>query len=216
MSLNKNILNRQYYIITSYYPSELGNNNFDKDELQNIAFSELYTRCQSMIGALYSSGVQGKILDSNSLVELLYMAYNRDEAEVFGVDKALAAEYDELYSTAPEVIEKKIVALDREIEQKAVSKAQDTVAKVRTLRERKLMERQMKMDDIIDEMAKMIIQENEAYIGKDVAKESIEDLTNGRKKRAIAKEKTEEKEAKKKNEQKEEVKKARRRTTKTA
>lgn len=216
MSLNKNILNRQYYIITSYYPSELGDNNFDKDELQNVAFSELYTRCQSMISALYSSGVQGKILGSDALVDLLYMAYNRDEAEVFGVDKALAAGYDELYSTAPEVLEKKIAALDREIEQKAVSKAQDTVAKVRTLRERKLQERQMKMDDIIDEMAKMIIRENEAYIGKEVANESIGDLTKDRKDRAIAKEKTEEKEAKKRNEQKEEVKKPRRRKAKTA
>ncbi|MDE5831079.1 MAG: hypothetical protein K2H53_05625 [Clostridia bacterium] len=216
MSLNKSVLNRQYYIITSYYPSELGNTNFDKDELQNIAFSELYTRCQAMISALYASGVTGRILDSNSLVDLLYMAYNRDEAEVFGIDKALAAGYDELYSTAPEVIEKKIVALDKEIEAKAVSKAQDTVAKVRTLRERKLRERQLKMDDIIDEMAKMIIQENEAYIGRDVAKESIDELTKGRKKRAVEKEKTEEKEAKKNNEQKEEVKKPRRRTTKTA
>ncbi len=60
MSLNKNILNKQYYIITSYYPSDLGNTNFDKDELQSIAFSELYTRCQSIIGALYSSGVVRK------------------------------------------------------------------------------------------------------------------------------------------------------------
>ncbi len=57
MSLNKNILNKQYYIITSYYPSDLGNTNFDKDELQSIAFSELYTRCQSIIAALSASGV---------------------------------------------------------------------------------------------------------------------------------------------------------------
>lgn len=216
MSLNKSVLNRQYYIITSYYPSELGNTNFDKDELQSIAFSELYTRCQAMLSALYASGVTGRILDSNSLVDLLYMAYNRDEAEVFGVDKALSAGYDELYSTAPEVIEKKIMALDKEIESKAVSKAQDTVAKVRTLRERKLQERQLKMDDIIDEMAKMIIKENEAYIGREVATDAINDLTKGRKKRAEIKEKTEEKEAKDKNEQKEEVKKTRRRKAKTA
>ena len=70
MSLNKNVLNKQYYIITSYYPSELGNENFDKEEMKNIAFSELYTRCQSIIGALSASGVSGKILNSNALVEL--------------------------------------------------------------------------------------------------------------------------------------------------
>ena len=216
MSLNKNVLNKQYYIITSYYPSELGNTNFDKEELKNIAFSELYTRCQSIIVALGATGVTGKILDSNSLVELLYMAYNRDEAEVFGLDKALAAGYDELYSTAPEVIDKRIAALDKEIEEKAVTKAEDVVAKVRTERERRLEERRMKMDDIVDEMAKMIIQENEAYLGKEVAQESIEELTGIRKKRKEEREKAEEKEEKNTNEQEKQVKKTRRRTTKTA
>lgn len=217
MSLNKNVLNKQYYIITSYYPSELGNNNFDKDELQSIAFSELYTRCQAIISSLYSSGVVGKILDSHSLVDLLYMAYNRDDAEVFGLDKAMAAGYDELYSTAPEVIEKKIAALDREIEAKAITKAEDTVAKVRTLKERKLEERQVKMEDIVDEMAKLIIQENEPYIGKEIAKEAIKEVNESGKKRRANKEKTEEKEAKKEHEQKQETaKKTRRRTVKTA
>ena len=177
MSLNKNVLNKQYYIITSYYPEEIGNANFDKEELKNIAFSELYTRSQSIIAALSSSGVSGKILGSNALVDLLYMAYNRDEAEVFGLDKALAAGYDELYSTAPDVINKKIAALDREIESKAISKAEEVVTKVRTEREKKLDQRKERMDDIINEMAKMIIQENQAYIGKDVAKESIEEIS---------------------------------------
>jgi len=214
MSLNKNVLNKQYYIITSYYPSELGNTNFDKEELKNIAFSELYTRCQSIIGSLYSSGVTGKILDSNSLVDLLYMAYNRDDAEVFGMDKALAAGYDEMYSTAPEVIEKKIAALDREIEAKAIEKAEDTVEQVRTARERKLQERKMRMEDIVDEMAKLIIQENEAYLGKEVAQESINTITKSRKKRN-KQEEEKEKEAKT-NDKKQTKAKRTRRTTKTA
>lgn len=191
MSLNKNVLNKQYYIITSYYPSELGNTNFDKEELKNIAFSELYTRCQAIIGSLYSSGVSGKILDSYSLVDLLYMAYNRDEAEVFGLDKAIAAGYDDLYSTAPEVIEKRIMALDQEIEKKAMDKAEDTVLKVRTEQEKRLAQRQVKMEDLVEEMAKMIIQENEAYIGKEVTKEAVKEITEEGKKR---REKTKEKE----------------------
>ena len=176
MSLNKNVLNKKYYIITSYYPGELSNSNFDKTELKNLAFSELYTRCQAIITSLSSSGVIGKILGSNSLADLLYMAYNRDEAEVFGLDKALAAGYDELYSTAPDVIEKKVAALDREIEQRAMEKAQETVGKVKNARERKLEEKRNNMDDIIDEMAKMIIQENRSYIGREVAKESIKEI----------------------------------------
>lgn len=217
MSLNKNVLNKQYYIITSYYPADLGNTNFDKEELKNIAFSELYTRCQSMISSLYASGVTGKILDSNSLVDLLYMAYNRDEAEVFGLDKALAAGYDELYSTAPEVIEKKIMALDKEIEEKAIAKAEDTVAMVRTARERKLEERHRRMDDIVDEMAKMIIRENEAYLGREIAGDAIVELTKGRKKRNEREEKAAEKEEKANEKKQKEIKTTtRRRKAKTA
>lgn len=38
MSLNKNVLRKQYYIIIPYYASEAGNDLFDKDEIRNIAF----------------------------------------------------------------------------------------------------------------------------------------------------------------------------------
>ena len=103
MSLNKNVLNQKYYIIVPYYPDELGQNDFDKEEIQNLAFSELYTRCQSVIRTLSGCEVNGKILTSEELIELLYVAYNRDEQEVYGLDKALRAGYDELYSTAPDV-----------------------------------------------------------------------------------------------------------------
>jgi O-acetyl-ADP-ribose deacetylase (regulator of RNase III) len=61
-----------------------------------MAFSELYTRAQSVVRTLGVCGVNGKVMTSNELVELLYMAYNRDEAEVYGLDKALKAGYDEL------------------------------------------------------------------------------------------------------------------------
>src|SRR5699024_5465090 len=115
MSLNKNVLNQKYYIIVPYYPEDLGQNNFDKEEIKNLAFSELYTKCQSMIRTLAACEVGGKILSSNELVDLLYVAYNRDEQETFGVDKALRAGYDELYSTAPDVLDKKMRALDAKI-----------------------------------------------------------------------------------------------------
>ena len=108
MSTNKNVLNKKYYIIIPYYPEDLGSTNFDKEEIKNIAFSELYTRAQSVIRTLSACGINGKILGSNLLAELLYVAYNRDEEEVYGLDKALAAGYDELYSTAPDVLDKKM------------------------------------------------------------------------------------------------------------
>ena len=89
MSLNKNVLNQKYYIIVPYYPEELGQNDFDKEEIKNLAFSELYTRCQSIIATLAGCEVNGKILNSNELADLLYVAYNRDEQEIYGLEKAL-------------------------------------------------------------------------------------------------------------------------------
>ena len=74
MSLNKNVLNQKYYIIVPYYPEELGQNNFDKEEIKNLAFSELYTRCQSMMRTLAGCDVKGTILSSNELIDLLYVA----------------------------------------------------------------------------------------------------------------------------------------------
>lgn len=52
MSLNKNVLSKKYYIIIPYYPEDLGNSAFDKEEIKNLAFQELYTKSQSIIRTL--------------------------------------------------------------------------------------------------------------------------------------------------------------------
>lgn len=176
MSLNKNILNKKYYIIIPYFSTEAGSENLDKEELRGIAFSELYTRAQSIIRSISVCGVRGKVLTSNELVELLYMAYNRDEAEVFGLDKALKAGYNEMYSTAPDVLKKKMKELDKAIEEKALQKAQEKVEEARTEIEKEIDEKEENMDDIIAEMAELIIKQNEKYIGKDVKDKAIEKL----------------------------------------
>ena len=127
MSLNKNILNKKYYIIVPYYSSEAGNENLDARELEEIAFSELYTRTQSLIRSISTCGVRGKILKSNELIELLYMAYNREDAETFGLDKAIKAGFNEMYSTATDVLKKRMKEIDNEIEEKAIQIARDKV-----------------------------------------------------------------------------------------
>lgn len=178
MSLNKNVLNKQYYIIVPYYPSELGPNSFDREEIENIAFSELYTRAQSIISALYSCNVSGKVLNSNELVDLLYMSYNRDEAEVFGLDKILKMGYDELYSTAPDVLDKKIRELDRRIEENAIKLAQEKVRQVKSEKQKRIETREKTLDDLIRDTAKEILEENEKSLGKEVvtkAKKKIDE-----------------------------------------
>ena len=103
MSQNKNVLNKQYYVVVPYYAEDLIGNNMDKEEMKSMSFSELYNRSQSIIRTLSICGINSRILTSDELVELLYMAYNRDETEIFGLDKIRSAKYDELYSTAEDV-----------------------------------------------------------------------------------------------------------------
>lgn len=176
MSLNKSILRRHYYVIISYTPEDMNSSNFGKDEIRNMAFSDLYTKAQSIISALGVCGVNGKILDSNELAELLYIAYNRDEAEIYELDKALNAGYDELYSTAPDVLLKRMVEIDKKIEKEANELANKAVLEATAEREeeRKVRQKENEMDDLINEMAKFIIEENQNLIGKEVADKAKE------------------------------------------
>lgn len=174
MSLNKNILNKKYYMIIPYHSAEAGNDNLDKAELEGIAFSELYTRAQSLIRSISTCGVRGKILKSNELIELLYMAYNRDEAETFGLDKAIKAGFDEMYSTAPNVLKKKMEEIDKMIEQKAIEMANEKVNLAKTELEQQVQEKEDNIDDFIAQMAKLIIQDNEPYLGTELTEKAIE------------------------------------------
>ncbi len=176
MSTNKNVLNKKYYIIIPYYPEDLGNNNFDKEEIKNIAFSELYTRAQSVIRTLSACGINGKILGSNLLAELLYVAYNRDEEEIYGLDKAIAAGYDELYSTAPDVLDKKMKELDKQIEQKAMDMANDAVIQAKSDKQKRIEEKEKSMNDLISQMAKLIIEENKTFVGEDIAEAAVDKI----------------------------------------
>lgn len=213
MSLNKNVLNKKYYIVVPYYPEDLGQNNFDKEEIKNLAFSELYTRSQSILRTLFVCGITGKILTSNELVDLLYVAYNRDESEAYGLDKALKAGYDELYSTAPDVLDKKMREIDRQIERQAFQKANDKVYEAKSEKQKKLEQKEESMDDLIDQMAKLIIEQNSASIGRDVA-QMAKDKIDTEKILKKTKKKTGEQEIE--GGTKEDGKKTKRRTTKTA
>ena len=169
MSLNKNILNKKYYVVLAYYTAELGQNNYDKAEMKELAFSELYTKAQAIIRALNISGVIGRIMSSADLADLLYVAYNRDESEVYGIDKAIRARYDELYSTAPDYMDKKMQILDEEIERRAYTKANEKVLEARTDKEKEYQNKENNMDDIIANLAQLIIEDNAENIGRDIA-----------------------------------------------
>ena len=190
MSLNRNILTKQYYVIIPCYPEEVNNTDFDKEEVANIAFSELYTKAQTIISSLAVCGINGKILNSLELTELLYVAYNRDESEVLDLQKVLNSGYEDLYSTAPNVFDKRIKELDLKIEEEAIKKANDVVLETMEIseKEKKAKRKEQLLDELIDKMAVSLIKENEPVIGKDIADKARERLEKEKTKEAGGKE----------------------------
>lgn len=180
MSLNRNILSKSYYVIIPYYPEEASNSNFDKEEISNIAFSELYTKAQTLISSLSVCGIKSRILDSTGLAELLYIAYNRDESEIFDLQRALNAGYEDLYTTAPDVFEKRMKALDEKIEEDAIKKANETIYEVieENEKQRIAKRKEAELDKLIDEMAMALIEENKRALGNDIANQAIEKIEN--------------------------------------
>ena len=190
MSLNRNILSKHYYIIISYYPEEASNSNFDKDEIANLAFSELYTKSQIIINSLAVCGINSKILDSLELAELLYVAYNRDESEKYDLKKALNSGYEDLYSTAPDVLDKRMKELDLKIEEEAIKKANEAIYDVveQSEKEKRVKRKEAELNDLIDQMAMAIIEENKKTIGGDIAEEAVNKIEKESKKKTKEKE----------------------------
>lgn len=175
-SENKNVLRKHYYIIIPYYSAELGGDLLDEEEKKSMIFSELYTRAQSLIRALSACSIKSKVLNSNELVELLYIAYNRDESDIYNVEKAIRAGYNELYSTAPDVLDKKMKALDEKIEKEAVNLAMETIDIVRAEKERKIKKKENNFEELVKKMATDLLKENQKYVGKETTEKAIEKI----------------------------------------
>lgn len=181
MSLNRSVLNKKYYIIIPYYPEEANSGQYDIEELKSMAFSELYTKSQAIIRTLSSCSVSGKILSSKELIELLYVAYNRDDSEIYGIDKAMRAGYEDLYSTSEDIFEKKMRILDEEIEDRAIDLANEKIDKIKSKTQREAEEKENNIEELISRMAELILEENKDYVGRDVAEEAIDEIKKERK-----------------------------------
>lgn len=124
-------MQQRTYVVVSYYSAEIGGglDKYSKEEIYNMCFAELYTRCQNIASALGTSQITSQILDSEQLAELLYVAYNRDEAELLQLSKSLDAQYDSLYSSGKDVLKKKQEKIDQEINIAAIDMATDSILK---------------------------------------------------------------------------------------
>ena len=171
-SLNNSVLQKKYYVIVPSYQDEMETENLSKDEIQNIVFSDLYTKAKSIIRTLTRCGINSKILDSTELIDLLYVAYNRDDSDLLGTRTMLNAGFEELYTTAPDVFEKKLAALNRQIEEEGMNLANDAIVEARSEKEMLLRIREQNKQNLIYDFANDIIEENEMFLGEDVASDA--------------------------------------------
>lgn len=178
MSSNKNILQQKTYVIVPYYIAELGGNleNFSKEEIDGMCFSELYTRAQNIASALSASSVNCTILDSEELAELLYVAYNRDDAEFYQFSKALDAQYDSLYSTGKDVIEKKEKLLDEELNVEAIDLATNSILKADNRKREEDFQKQQEKDERIKQKALNLVQEYQDQLDSKVYDYTVEEI----------------------------------------
>lgn len=119
------------------------------------------------------------------MTELLYVAYNRDESEKYDLKKALNSGYEDLYSTAPDVLDKRMKELDIKIEEEAIKKANEVIYDVveESEKQRRVKRKEAEINDLIDQMAMAIIEENKMSIGGDIAEEAVKKIEESSKKK---------------------------------
>lgn len=169
---------------------------YGDNEISEIAFSELYTRAQSLSRVLAVCDVNCKILNSLELCDLLYVAYNRDESDVFSAENAITAGYDSLYVTAPDVLDKKKKTLDKKIQEEALKRANDAVdhAVIKSEKQKQIEEEENNMEQLIADMAKLIIEQNKDNLTDEIAESAIEEIENSEDKEEEENEKDEQEE----------------------
>ena len=180
LSSNKNVLQQRTYVVVSYYSAEIGGglDRFSKEEIYNMCFSELYTRCQNIASALATSQITSSILDSEELAELLYIAYNRDEAELLQLSKALDSQYDALYSTGKDVLKKKQEKLDKEISLAAIDMATDSILKADKRKQIEELDIQINKEERIKQKANELLDSYKDQLDSRVFKYAKEEIEN--------------------------------------
>ena len=127
---------------------------------------------------------------------MLYTAYNRDEAETYDLNKAISSGYDSLYTTAQDVFEKRMQELDKQIEIDAIQKANQAIVEVRqeTEAERKVREKEREYEDIVAQMAGLVLENNENVLGQEVVERAKEKVKTGKTKSQVKEENVNEQE----------------------
>ena len=118
----------------------------------------------------------------------LYIAYNRDEEQIYQLDRALDAQYDALYSTSKDVLQKQRDRIDKQIDDMAVDLASDSLLEADNI----LKDRE-KLNNELRERTIEIIEEYKNQLSPDLYNET----------KKIIEEKTEQEEKEKENKKEE-------------
>lgn len=183
MSQDSDLTTKSYYIIVPYYTDEITSaGDYDKKEISSMAFSELYTRAQSLVSALTECDVRGKIMNSQEIIELLFVAYNREQHDLYDFEEYMTQSgYNTFYSVSEDVLQKRIKALDEQIVTKANEKAVEAYRrasrKTAELR-RQIEDRERRMKEYIDSLSEEIIENEAVNIGRDMVNRSKQEIKN--------------------------------------
>ena len=181
MSEDSDLTTKEYYIVVPYYTDEITSaGDYDKREIGSMAFSELYTRAQSLVNTLTECDVRGKILTSKELIELLFISYNREQHDTYDFDAYMSSSgFDSFYSVTDDVLQKRMDALDEEIQKKAREKALEALSRVnkRTERIKKAIEdREKRMREYINSLAEEGIEAQAGVLGERAIQEGKKEL----------------------------------------
>ena len=181
MSEDADLTTKEYYIVVPYYTDEITSaGEYDKREIGKMAFSELYTRAQSLVSSLTECDVRGKVLTSKELIELLFISYNREQHDTYDFDEYIDnSGYDSFYSVAPDVLDKRIQALDAEIERKAKDKGIEAYRRVNRRTEFKMQEikdREENMNAYVNQLAREALDSQVNVLGKSKTEEAKREI----------------------------------------
>lgn len=183
MGQDRDLTTKEYYIVVPYYTEEITSvGDYDKKEVGSMAFSELYTRAQSLVSALSECEVRGRIMTSQELVELLYVAYNREQYDIYDFETYMnQSGFQSFYTVAEDVLNKRMKAIDEEIEKKANEKAFDAYkmayGKIEQ-RKKRIEERERNMQKYIDSLANEILDESKNTLGENAVEEAKAEIKN--------------------------------------
>ena len=128
MALNKYMLQRSFYIVFSYNKSELATaEKFSKEEYEDLCYRELYTRARGIIGSLTTCSVNARILNSNELAQLIYVSFNKDDANTMNIKDALDSGIFRLYTSSEDVMKKRQQMLDDELDRQSKKRVEEAV-----------------------------------------------------------------------------------------